>query len=255
MTQPSGTPVIQEESGISGEVIAAVSLIAVETAFAAAVFAAYKSWLGKVAAAMMAVLPINPAIIWAFIPDWNRAVNDLMTDLELIARAGWNAAAKDLGVDTPFDVTNPVLQDQLRRTRNFMVETPDEVYRMILAALDSNEGNPPAQNAAVENILNITGTVNWPARSKTVAVTEVNRLFHFGSLALAMQARGRIVKKWIAREDKSTRPAHANADNQIRPVMQPFIVGGEGLMAPGDPSGSAWNVINCRCELSYSRRN
>lgn len=249
MTQPAG-----EDEGVSAETIAFVSLIVIEAAFAAAVLAAYASWLKKVTRAMLAVLPINPAIIWAFIPDWNRHVDDLMTDLENIARAGWNAAAKDLGTDTPFDVTNPVLQDQLRRTRNFMIQTPDEVYRMILVALDRNEGNPAAQRAAVENILSITGTVNWPARSKVVAVTEVNRAFHFGSLALAMQARGRIVKKWIAREDKSTRPAHANADNQIRPVMQPFIVGGEGLMAPGDPSGSAWNVINCRCELSYSRR-
>lgn len=250
MTQPAG----EDEEDVQAGVLAAVSLIVVEAAFAAAVLAAYTSWLKKAARALLAVLPINPAIIWSLIPDWNRHADDLMTDLESIARAGWNAAAKDLGVDTPFDVTNPVLQDQLRRTRNFMVETPNEVYRMILAALDSNEGNPSAQRAAVENILNITGTVNWPARSKVVAVTEVNRLFHYGSLALAMQARGRIVKKWIAKEDKSTRPAHFNADNQIRPVMQPFWVGGEALMAPGDPSGSAWNVIQCRCKLSYSRR-
>ncbi len=28
---------------------------------------------------------------------------------------------------------------------------------------------------------------------------------------------------------------------------QPFIVGGEQLQYPGDPAGSAWNVISCRC--------
>jgi len=32
---------------------------------------------------------------------------------------------------------------------------------------------------------------------------------------------------------------------------QPFIVDGESLDYPGDPSGSAANVINCRCGVSY----
>lgn len=254
MTQPSGTPVVQEEPGVSGEVIAAVSLITVEALFAAAVLAAYAAWLKRVSTALLAVLPINPAIIWSLIPDWNRRVDELMRDLEGIARMGWEAADRELNTGVAFDVTNPVLQDQLRRTRNLMIQTPDEVYRMILQVLDKHAGDPASQQRAVSNILDITGTVNWPARARTVAVTEVNRAFHYGSLALAMQARGRIVKKWIAKEDKSTRPAHANADNQIRPVMQPFWVGGEALMAPGDPSASAWNVIQCRCKLSYSRR-
>ena len=31
------------------------------------------------------------------------------------------------------------------------------------------------------------------------------------------------------------------------PVDDPFIVGGEELMFPGDPNGSPGNVINCRC--------
>jgi len=32
---------------------------------------------------------------------------------------------------------------------------------------------------------------------------------------------------------------------------EPFIIGGESLDYPGDPSGSAANVINCRCSVGY----
>jgi hypothetical protein len=31
--------------------------------------------------------------------------------------------------------------------------------------------------------------------------------------------------------------------------MPPFLVGGEPLQFPGDPSGSTWNIINCRCTV------
>lgn len=252
MTQPTETP-IGPEGGISGEVVVFAGLLAAEAAIAALILAAYKSWLGKVASAIFAVLPINPSIIWSLIPDWNREVSKLMRDLEKIARMGWDAAAADLGVRLEFQVTNPMLQDQLRRTRNFMVQTPDEVYRMILKVLDIHAGDKAAQQRAVKNILDITGTVNWPARAKTVAVTEVHRAFNFGSLAAAMNVGRGVRKRWNSKDDAATRPAHDIADGQIRPVFQLFTVGGEALLAPGDPNGSPWNVIQCRCKLSYLR--
>lgn len=247
MTQPV------EDEGVSGGTVVTVVLVAAELALAKAILSAYQSWLSKVASAIFAVLPINPSIIWSLIPDWEKQVRGLMRDLEQIARQGWENAARDLGLQTPFDVTNPILQDQLRRTRNFMVNTPDEVYRMILVALDKNAGNPAAQQAAVRDILNVTGTVNWPARAKTVAVTEVHRAFNFGSLAAAMNVGRGVRKRWNSRDDSATRPAHDIADGQIRPVFQSFTVGGEALLAPGDPNGSPWNVIQCRCKLSYLR--
>lgn len=40
---------------------------------------------------------------------------------------------------------------------------------------------------------------------------------------------------------------HVEADGQVVDVEQPFIVAGEELMFPRDPSGSPENTINCRC--------
>lgn len=254
MTQPILAPPVQDLSEIdAGPGPAFAVLSAAEAAIASLVLAAYTQWLAELSLKLFAVLPINPTIIWSLIPSWERLTRKLMLDLENIARTGWEDAARDLGVDIPYDRTNPVLQDQLRRTRNFLVRTPDDVYTMILRVLDKHAGDLSAQTRAVHDVLNITGTENWAARAKTVAVTEVHRAYNFGSLALAMNAGRGVIKTWRSKDDAATRPAHFIADGQSRPAMAPFTVGFEALMAPGDPSGSAWNVINCRCKLSYLR--
>lgn len=56
-------------------------------------------------------------------------------------------------------------------------------------------------------------------------------------------------KKWVAILDTRTRHAHAEADNQVVNFAEPYTVGGQSLMYPGDQSlgASLDNVINCRC--------
>lgn len=56
-------------------------------------------------------------------------------------------------------------------------------------------------------------------------------------------------KSWLATLDGRTRHDHAMADGQTVAEDKPFTVGGEKLMYPGDPSGSPWNVYNCRCTM------
>lgn len=53
--------------------------------------------------------------------------------------------------------------------------------------------------------------------------------------------------EWLSTMDDRVRDAHAAANGQIVQVGMPFKVGGESLLYPGDPAGSAGNVINCRC--------
>lgn len=62
----------------------------------------------------------------------------------------------------------------------------------------------------------------------------------------------RMSKTWISREDDRVRPAHAAAHGQVREISDPFLVGGEAMMFPGDPAGSAHNTVNCRCTVNYS---
>ena len=57
-------------------------------------------------------------------------------------------------------------------------------------------------------------------------------------------------KEWISASDERTRAAHREANGQIVDFNKPFLVKGEALMRPGDPSGSASNVVNCRCSMA-----
>ncbi|MBT2601411.1 MULTISPECIES: phage minor head protein [unclassified Oceanobacillus] len=85
----------------------------------------------------------------------------------------------------------------------------------------------------------------------TIAQTENHRVRQAGELASMEQgvkAGIDIKKRWLAAADGSTRDAHQHADGQTVDIDKPFKVDGEELMYPGDPAGSAENVINCRCE-------
>lgn len=260
MTQPA-QPQIPEEPAPTG----ALALAAFEAAIAALVLAMYTAWLGLVSRMVLASFVLfglspDPTAIWATVPTWERQVDRLMTALEQIARAGWVDASQQLGVDLPFDVSDALLADQLARTRNLMVRTPDEVYRRVIAELGEaaarGEG-VDAQAARVRHVLDVTGTENWPARARTVAVTEVHRAYNMGATAAAQRIQQSkplsiLFKQWQSKHDSAVRPGHRLADGQIRLVSQPFIVASEPLMAPGDPAGSPANVINCRCKQRFT---
>jgi uncharacterized protein with gpF-like domain len=59
-------------------------------------------------------------------------------------------------------------------------------------------------------------------------------------------------KEWIASGGERTRENHLLASGQTVSIDEPFVVGGDYLMQPGDPSGSAEEIINCRCAVGYS---
>nr|DAP50737.1 MAG TPA: minor capsid protein [Caudoviricetes sp.] len=60
-----------------------------------------------------------------------------------------------------------------------------------------------------------------------------------------------MTREWLATRDGRTRHEHGVADGQRVGVKEPFTVGGEKLMFPGDASlgASGWNLYNCRCAV------
>jgi hypothetical protein len=56
-------------------------------------------------------------------------------------------------------------------------------------------------------------------------------------------------KVWIATIDSRTRDTHFAADGQRAPLRGKFTVGGVQLDRPGDPTGPAREVRNCRCRV------
>lgn len=242
---------------------AAVPALAVaETAIAASVLAALTAWLALVASAVLGAYrrfgaAPNPVSIGSTIPAWTQLVGRIMRDLLPIAREGWEDAAGAAGLRLPFDSTNPILADQLACTRNLLLHIPDELYADMIAELSTaheRSENVDQQAGRVERLLQVSGSMNWENRAKVIAITEVNRAYAFGWLSAGLNAqqqdmRNVFLKEWDDKEDTAVRPAHRIAGGQRVPMGQPFIVGGEALMAPLDPSGSAGNVISCRCRM------
>lgn len=66
------------------------------------------------------------------------------------------------------------------------------------------------------------------------------------------QAKGAdVLKQWDATLDGRTRDSHRRVDGEIRELDEKFS---NGLMFPGDPSGSAAEVVNCRCTSNTRAR-
>lgn len=81
-----------------------------------------------------------------------------------------------------------------------------------------------------------------------IARTETTRNMGEARQSVMEQAKDKgikIKKKWLASKDDRTRSSHKHLDGEIRDLDKPYS---NGLMFPGDPSGPADEVINCRCK-------
>ena len=85
-----------------------------------------------------------------------------------------------------------------------------------------------------------------PYRTEMIARTETIRASNAGTDRL-FDEWGVREKEWLATLDGRERPEHAAANGQVVEQGEAFSVGGERLKFPGDPAGSPWNTINCRC--------
>lgn len=95
------------------------------------------------------------------------------------------------------------------------------------------------------NIRNVSGAPL--SRAKTIARTEGHRIQQTSTRDAQYAAKKRgadVVRMWDATLDGRTRDSHRMVDGEIRELDEEFS---NGLMFPGDPSGSAAEVVNCRC--------
>ena len=91
-------------------------------------------------------------------------------------------------------------------------------------------------------------------RAVRIARTEGHRIQNTATMDAMYAAKDKgaeVVKQWDATLDSVTRESHVMVDMEIRELDERFS---NGLMFPGDPSGSAAEVVNCRCCLDQRAR-
>ena len=104
----------------------------------------------------------------------------------------------------------------------------------------------------------MTGTYNNAGGSlsyaKRIARTEGHRIQCQAGMDACHKAKDMgadVVKQWDSTLDAKTRDSHAQVDGEIKEIDEKFS---NGLMFPGDPSGGAAEVVNCRCALLQRAR-
>lgn len=126
-----------------------------------------------------------------------------------------------------------------KTTRKFVIEAGRKVTENALGGQAAKD----AVNAARDSLGQIS-KVRAARISRTAgheAATKVHRdAVHEAGLDI-------VKRRWLTAQDERVRAAHAEAHGQERIGDVPFDVGGEKLTRPGDPNGSPWNIINCRC--------
>ena len=138
-------------------------------------------------------------------------------------------------------------QESVRRRIQQVTET---TRRQIINAVNAGyrEGSTlPEVAASVRSVIPAIARY----RADAIARTETHGAANYGSNEAAKLTGLPLRREWLAAQDERTRESHAAADGQIVGVDEAFDVGGSALMYPGDPSGPAEEVINCRCTLGY----
>jgi uncharacterized protein with gpF-like domain len=144
-----------------------------------------------------------------------------------------------------------IRREALRKSTMIADTDRDDVLGAIQTGLD--EGLGTAEVA--RSIRRLTGLT--PFRAAVVARTETHAAATFGSIASVRDAEQnlgvKMLKEWLPTLDDRTRPDHAAmAGSEPIPLDEKFLVGGELMDRPGDPSASAAQTVNCRCALAYT---
>lgn len=150
------------------------------------------------------------------------------------------------------------------RVQQIMDATREAMARIIASGLKQGWSVAQIANDLRENIPEISRI-----RAGVIARTETHSASQHASIQVAKTSRLTLMKEWIPVEDGRTRDfgegdgvidqfSHRAMMGQRVPVDQAFKVPKrdgtfENMMFPGDPNGSAGNVINCRCANVFRR--
>jgi HK97 family phage portal protein len=148
------------------------------------------------------------------------------------------AAQKGIADDRLQQILDAYLQvcaDKITRINNTIQnKIKESLEKGIAEGLTINE-----LAESVKSIYSMAGN-----RAKSIARTETTGAVNGGSDLYYKE--NNIEREWITAGDEAVRETHRNINGEIRRPGQAFS---NGLMYPGDQSGEAGDIINCRCTI------
>jgi len=151
-----------------------------------------------------------------------------------IFRLGVDLTADTVGVQREVDKMVTKFSQEVTMT------TKKQLRKELNEGVANGEGIPKL-SARIKTVFKEAKT----SRTNMIARTEITKATNAGALKSYEESDVVDGKEWLS--TAGAREAHAVS--QTRKLKQPFLIGGEQLEYPGDPSGSPENVINCRCTV------
>jgi len=159
-----------------------------------------------------------------------------------------------VGTPDPATALDIAARPNMLKLSQQLASVPDDLFDVVRRELAL--GHAEAENAEQlarrleEAILGSMEREGW--RAKRVARTEMHGALQAGEFTAIRLARDEGIakaKSWQCSFLPESRESHMSADGQERDVDEPFTIGGESLDHPGDPAGSASNVVHCVCYM------
>lgn len=167
---------------------------------------------------------------------------------EAVGEAGQDEL-NGLGVDMDFDMDRPEVKKAIEKLLKEVSEKTNKTTFEQLTELFEQVADDGVGTAEIVKRLN----KYFDGRKSTHQLERIARTTMTGANGagdVTAWGQSGVVEKhaWIsALQPGRTREDHAEAHGQERDLDKPFDVGGEKLDYPGDPKGSAGNIINCLC--------
>ena len=157
-----------------------------------------------------------------------------------------------------FDLLQPGIEAQIQQRANKLAgQVTDTTFGQIQDQLTDGVLAGDSIDVLADRIRLVFDAAD-ERRARTIARTEVISSYNGAQVIAARQLPADVVggMEWISTRDGRTRSEHRGSwpegpDGQVVAISDSFHVGGETLQYPGDPTGRAANVINCRCTVAF----
>ena len=159
------------------------------------------------------------------------------------------AGRKDIKspLDSFWSATKKHIREQTALKVTFISATTRSVLKGII---EDGLADELTYSDIAKNLIEIGGIAN-KTRAMLIARTECHSMQSYAIDESVKSTGIDFAREWSAVMDERTRVEHSKANGQRVKMDEPFTVGGEELMYPGDTSGSPGNVCRCRCSIEY----
>ncbi len=171
---------------------------------------------------------------------WRKAGEKLIS-FTLLDKAKEEITKFSLNID--FNLKNPLVSEWIKEkafifSQEINQKTDKDLRKALQEGINAGESIGEIEKR-IEDVFDIARGV----RTRRIARTEVISASNKGAFEAYVQSGIISEIEWVSSRDAKVRPEH-QIDGQKTKIGVPFS---NGLKHPGDPSGSAGNVINCRC--------